>query len=643
MAANIPAALKSADIARFAQRAGQVEKAKPSVAYWCNYWIVNQLISRGLHNVDDDCTRYTTELMDKLEKSKTEYKDDDTIMDDIAAQVFVEQFALETFQRAENAMRASKSSRQTADTLLAAAAFLELRQIWEPLDPETSSKVKFAKYHALRIAKAIKAGEDPNLTNPAQEPIPSPGLSVDPQGSDVHMSDGTPTQPAAYQPSVEEAPDGHGTSEGYRAHGLAADQSQPPSRAPLLSPRLDDAAPTPPEPVPENADVEKFYQHPSVPDVSPLQSPDRGRDGSISSGYFPRAPDLNHEQNLTANVRSDGLGFSSPPILPDPSSFPPQDSSSSTAPPNLPPANFPSYPPPGIAQNDSSTASVPTPMSGQQQPRLFQAATSRYPQPMAPSGIPQGHTAVTHEAAPASFSSAPQHSDASPVVVNEEALAKAQKHARWAISALNFEDVNTAVKELRGALESLGASEQETGEEESRDSGLEFRLRLRRELDCDQRCRPKSQTQSYYICSEGFIWYIKNFTRISPSIYPQEAKKEVETQLILTNPEVKVKTQPTQGEKEPHTLEGCLQTLGLTIAVEHLIMRKRFKVDLHKHVQNRNKQYLRRGSDRNKLDAMVSAFLGKHGERYFSHKDQQHPEELGSGKSTFWSQEAEPE
>ncbi|KAL8799046.1 MAG: hypothetical protein Q9223_007745 [Gallowayella weberi] len=68
MATAIPAALKTADIARFAQRAGQVEKAKPSIAYWCNYWIVNQLISKGLHNVDDECTRYTTDLMDKLER-----------------------------------------------------------------------------------------------------------------------------------------------------------------------------------------------------------------------------------------------------------------------------------------------------------------------------------------------------------------------------------------------------------------------------------------------------------------------------------------------------------------------------------------------------------------------------------------------
>jgi len=52
---------------------------------------------------------------------------------------------------------------------------------------------------------------------------------------------------------------------------------------------------------------------------------------------------------------------------------------------------------------------------------------------------------------------APAPAPAADVVVDEEAVVKAQKHARWAISALNFEDVPTAIKELRSALETLGA------------------------------------------------------------------------------------------------------------------------------------------------------------------------------------------
>lgn len=40
MATNIPAALKSADIGRFAVRAAQLERVKPVVAYWCEYCVI---------------------------------------------------------------------------------------------------------------------------------------------------------------------------------------------------------------------------------------------------------------------------------------------------------------------------------------------------------------------------------------------------------------------------------------------------------------------------------------------------------------------------------------------------------------------------------------------------------------------------
>lgn len=33
-----------------------------------NFWIVNQIIGRGLHTSDDDVKQYTTDLVDKLEQ-----------------------------------------------------------------------------------------------------------------------------------------------------------------------------------------------------------------------------------------------------------------------------------------------------------------------------------------------------------------------------------------------------------------------------------------------------------------------------------------------------------------------------------------------------------------------------------------------
>ena len=37
------------------------------------YWIVNQILSKGLHNADQECLTYTTALMDKLEQVRSQY------------------------------------------------------------------------------------------------------------------------------------------------------------------------------------------------------------------------------------------------------------------------------------------------------------------------------------------------------------------------------------------------------------------------------------------------------------------------------------------------------------------------------------------------------------------------------------------
>lgn len=165
MASNIPAALKSVDVGRFAVRAAQLEKAKPIIAYWCeltpqpfrgrtpanqivscatgNFYIVNQIIERGLHTSDDEVKLYTTDLMEKLEqvrqdreygltwvagrqgadkftalKFQNQNRDNDAISDSMAASAYVEEFGLEVFGRAEAAMRADKVTKSVRAYLI---------------------------------------------------------------------------------------------------------------------------------------------------------------------------------------------------------------------------------------------------------------------------------------------------------------------------------------------------------------------------------------------------------------------------------------------------------------------------------------------------------------------------------------------
>ncbi|CCD34347.1 hypothetical protein BofuT4_uP103070.1 [Botrytis cinerea T4] len=68
MASQIPPKLKTADLTRFIIKAAQLEKAKPVISYWCEYWIVNQILSKGLHTGDAETLQYTTTLMEKLER-----------------------------------------------------------------------------------------------------------------------------------------------------------------------------------------------------------------------------------------------------------------------------------------------------------------------------------------------------------------------------------------------------------------------------------------------------------------------------------------------------------------------------------------------------------------------------------------------
>ncbi|THY23494.1 DUF605-domain-containing protein [Aureobasidium pullulans] len=294
MAAFLPAKLKIKDITPFAVRAAQLEKHKPIVSYWCNYYIIDQILSKGLHSADDECMQYTTTLMDKLEQTKTEQAGNDAIVDDIAAKAYIEQFALDTFQRGDDAIHTNKASRQTIDTFQAAVTFFDLlnMSIWAPIDPDITAKSKYAKFHAVRIAKAIKAGEDPNDSNPVDEepPVASAQDSYQP-------------------PTVESAP-----------------ESQYPSRP---------ASVTQPDPT---------TSLPTQDQVSPIESATNPRQNSVGGGYFPSAPTF-PEDFAASNAPSANPATPFIPSAPSQSLDAPVSPSQYYSQPTQPPASIPIHTP----------------------------------------------------------------------------------------------------------------------------------------------------------------------------------------------------------------------------------------------------------------------------------------------------------
>ena len=276
--------------------------------------------------------------------------------------------------------------RQTADTFQAAATFLELCQIWNLPDAETAAKIKFAKYHAIRIVKAIKAGEDPNASNPVRqeewEDVEAEQGQVD---QDVQAFDASVAERAA-QPSVEEVPD--------KTDSLAPQQ-----------PTASTTLPAVPSSIPTSAQSGQSsdFNLPSAPDTF-----------ASTSTSTPRLPDTPSNLGEIQPAHSPISPPNPPDSSFDPSSFYNRPSASITTP---PPAHSQGIP----------TVSRPTPQS-------------------APVPVPAPVPAAAPGPGPSTWKDA-----------DDQSIAQAQKHARWAVSALTFDDVNTAIRELKNSLKVLGA------------------------------------------------------------------------------------------------------------------------------------------------------------------------------------------
>ncbi|KAI1119026.1 Vta1 like-domain-containing protein [Nemania sp. NC0429] len=434
MAANVPPQLKPAGITPFIVRAAQLESAKPVIAYWCYYWVVQQILKRQLHNADEECLQFTTTVMDKLEQMKTDHADNDAILVDVAGQAYVEQFAQETFDRALRPLKANKVTQQTASTFEAAATFFQLVHVWGQPEPEILEKIKYAKWNAARILKAIKEGKDPNESNPKQEePRPEEGVSpLDPNDPEVQLINSAQPRPA----TVEEVPDDgglpHVPASSYSLNPTAI-VSAPTSPLPPTAPVPDPVSPIAPPDVPAQEPGSYFVGANSANDESPLDLPSTTSmppPGAVDRDTFGPPPDIPSPSSHVPRPPPPGA-YASPGAPSSPQNFyhPPPQHQAAPAPPFIPPQqHYMPSPAPSAPHNHHNPYS---------QPVVPQAVPAPQPPPAQHYGG-NGGPAGSYN-------------------YDDVAVTQAQKHAKWAISALNFEDVPTAVRELQAALATLGA------------------------------------------------------------------------------------------------------------------------------------------------------------------------------------------
>lgn len=73
--------------------------------------MIQKIIAGGLHSADEECTAYTTQLMEILEQAKAQNPTEDALVDDVAASAYCEQFALTTFAKGDKDMTENKATK----------------------------------------------------------------------------------------------------------------------------------------------------------------------------------------------------------------------------------------------------------------------------------------------------------------------------------------------------------------------------------------------------------------------------------------------------------------------------------------------------------------------------------------------------
>ncbi|KAL0088430.1 Vta1 like-domain-containing protein [Phycomyces blakesleeanus] len=233
---SIPEELKY--ITPYVQRSQELAERDPIVSYYAQYYAVKLAIARGPNNKDTNA--YLSHLLDSLEKLKAALgTDNEAIVDDIVGYAHVENFALKVFLNADNEDRSGNASKKTAKNFLAASIFLELLKSFGDLDPEVEAKIKYAKWKAADIMKALREG---------RTPVPGPPGGIIEENEEVGDLPAVATAPAAPTTAAVTDPD----IVPFQTTPSISEFPSPPSNftAPLPSPSdqsntLGDLPPTP--------------------------------------------------------------------------------------------------------------------------------------------------------------------------------------------------------------------------------------------------------------------------------------------------------------------------------------------------------------------------------------------------------------
>ncbi|PRT52879.1 Vacuolar protein sorting-associated protein VTA1 [Wickerhamiella sorbophila] len=155
-------------------RAAELEQKDPIIAYFCKLYAVQQVLATKLHQSDEQVKQFATDLLGEIETAKesealSKPEALEIISNDEVGKAYATNFASSIFERAAKAVDERRATKATAQTFLAAVNFFDLQQIWEEPDEAVKQQIKYAKFQAARILRALKEGRDPTQEEPQNQ------------------------------------------------------------------------------------------------------------------------------------------------------------------------------------------------------------------------------------------------------------------------------------------------------------------------------------------------------------------------------------------------------------------------------------------------------------------------------------------
>lgn len=333
--------------------------------------------------------------------------------------------------------------RKTAKNFVAAANFLELLKVFGDIDSEVEEKIKYAKWRAADIVKAIRDG---------RQPAPPPGANNN--KTDQDLID-------ASLPLLT----------GFDNTAASANVFSPPAAATSSTFPLDSQPPVHQQQQPPQQPAQGGGGAPAFPTISNFPSPPLGHSANTfnnndnSTNNYSNNTGFNgsidgggmnnnnwNQSRLSPNLNQGQIPYNNNPAGSPPVHQQPQQ-------PQLPPSNY------NNMNNIQPTLPVsPTPPASQYSPYQPPAPTpAPAPAPVSNPYTPQPQQSFGGYNSPsAPYQQPTAHSPyvpAAPAMVLDPAVStQIQKHCKWTVSALTYDDIPTAIDNLEKALALLRVS-----------------------------------------------------------------------------------------------------------------------------------------------------------------------------------------